>query len=244
MSEIPPGVHWHSDLWASIDGQRFGDAQRMALLVAIAESGSITAASQSLQISYKAAWDAVAAMNAQAGAPLVLRSAGGRNGGGSQLSELGQCLLAHFQRLAAAQRAFLLRHQNHLPVLVTGVHDGEVSLRTAAGQALVAQPAESEAVRPGQLMIARVAADAIVLLAGARQLRISARNRLLGVVTCLRDDGLEIDCGEGLLMRVQVTARSCQELKLLPGSLVTALFKTSSLELDSYSVHAAVACSS
>jgi molybdenum-dependent DNA-binding transcriptional regulator ModE len=67
MSEIPPGVHWHSDLWASIDGQRFGDAQRMALLVAIAESGSITAASQSLQISYKAAWDAVAARTRRQG---------------------------------------------------------------------------------------------------------------------------------------------------------------------------------
>ena len=71
----------HGTLWLSVAGEKLGGGQRMALLAGIAECGSISQAARAMQMSYKAAWDAIDSMNNLAGEPLVARVAGGRSGG-------------------------------------------------------------------------------------------------------------------------------------------------------------------
>ncbi|MDD3529147.1 MAG: LysR family transcriptional regulator, partial [Gallionellaceae bacterium] len=64
--------------------------QRVRLLEVIERLGSIQKAARELNLSYKAAWDAVNSMNNLCDQPLVLREVGGRRGGGSQLTEHGR----------------------------------------------------------------------------------------------------------------------------------------------------------
>ena len=70
---------------------------RIALLEAIGEDGSISAAARRLGLSYKAAWDAVQALNNLFDQPLVAPQAGGKAGGASALTPAGTALVAAFQ---------------------------------------------------------------------------------------------------------------------------------------------------
>ncbi|WP_237173732.1 TOBE domain-containing protein [Paracandidimonas lactea] len=97
--------------------QNWGSQRRMALLAAIGQEGSISAAARKVGLSYKAAWDAVDTMNNLAGEPLVLRTTGGRHGGGATLSERGVKLLTLFERLERQHREFMaqLARNGNLP---------------------------------------------------------------------------------------------------------------------------------
>lgn len=79
-------------------GSFLGDV-RIRLLEMIAEHRSITQAARHVPMSYKAAWDAVDAMNNLSPQPLVERSAGGRQGGGSSLTPWGRQLVTLFRAL-------------------------------------------------------------------------------------------------------------------------------------------------
>lgn len=81
--------------------------QRIALLQHIAEQGSITRAAKSAGLSYKAAWDAIDELNNLADQPLVVRSVGGKGGGGARLSEEGQRVLRLYLRLQVLQAQLL-----------------------------------------------------------------------------------------------------------------------------------------
>jgi molybdate transport system regulatory protein len=58
-------------------------------------------------VSYKAAWDAVDAMNNLAPAPLVETATGGRGGGGARLTDEGRRVIAAYRRVAAEYARFL-----------------------------------------------------------------------------------------------------------------------------------------
>lgn len=81
--------------------------RRLALLEAIGECGSISAAARKVGITYKAAWDAVDAMNNLAGCPLVSAQHGGRGGGGAELTDEGRQLVRDLQQLRNLQQAFI-----------------------------------------------------------------------------------------------------------------------------------------
>lgn len=89
-------------------GSFLGDT-RIRLLEAIDKQGSISQAAKSVPLSYKAAWDAIDAMNNLADQPLVLRSTGGKNGGGTQLTEHGRKTVALYRALEAEYQAALDR---------------------------------------------------------------------------------------------------------------------------------------
>jgi len=89
-------------------GSFLGDT-RIKLLEAIEKHGSITQAAKSVPLSYKAAWDAIDAMNNLADQPLVLRSTGGKNGGGTQITEHGKKTVALYRALEAEYQAALDR---------------------------------------------------------------------------------------------------------------------------------------
>lgn len=69
------------------------------LLEAIRQTGSISAAARSLGMSYRRAWLLVETMNRCFKEPLVTTLAGGRQGGGSQLTEMGGQVLRRYREL-------------------------------------------------------------------------------------------------------------------------------------------------
>lgn len=72
---------------------------RIRVLEAVAEHGSISKAAKAVGFSYKAAWDAVDAINNLLPGPAFITKAGGKSGGGAELTEEGRRLIAAFHRL-------------------------------------------------------------------------------------------------------------------------------------------------
>src|SRR5689334_5849286 len=97
----------NGSVWMTIGGENLGGRDRVDLLRAVAEHGSITQAAKAFGMSYKAAWDAIDAMNALAGAPLVERTTGGRGGGSSRLTARGRRLVERYEQIDAAHQRFI-----------------------------------------------------------------------------------------------------------------------------------------
>ncbi|WP_028312720.1 TOBE domain-containing protein [Derxia gummosa] len=118
-------------------GAFLGDT-RIKLLEAIDRYGSITQAARAVPLSYKAAWDAVDAMNNLAEQPLVERSVGGRHGGGTNLTDYGRRLVNVYRAMEGEYQTAL----DHLWQRIADADSGEVadfqmmlrrmSLRTSA----------------------------------------------------------------------------------------------------------------
>ncbi|MFZ2392497.1 winged helix-turn-helix domain-containing protein [Rhodoferax sp.] len=94
-------------------GSFLGD-KRIRLLEAIDKTGSISQAAKAVPFSYKAAWDAVDDMNNVAPEPLVNRSTGGRNGGGTELTAFARRLTAFYRALEQASQLALERLTRNL----------------------------------------------------------------------------------------------------------------------------------
>jgi molybdate transport system regulatory protein len=108
-------------------GTVFGD-KRIRLLEAIAEHGSLNRAARAVPLSYKAAWDALDAMNNLAEAPLVVRTTGGRNGGGTRLTEHGLRMVALYRAMESSQQEMLDRLSS--PRALAAAADEGAPLRT------------------------------------------------------------------------------------------------------------------
>lgn len=96
-------------LWLRAGGETLAGATRIALLAAIREAGSITGAAKAVGISYKAAWEAVDAMNNLAGEALVMRAVGGKGGGGTTLTPRAERLIETFHAIEREHRGFMER---------------------------------------------------------------------------------------------------------------------------------------
>jgi len=94
-------------------GPFLGDT-RIRLLEAIDIHGSISQAAKAVPLSYKAAWDAVDAMNNLADEALVLRSTGGRNGGGTRLTDYGRKIVALYRAVEQEYQGALDRLAGHM----------------------------------------------------------------------------------------------------------------------------------
>ncbi|MCG3171154.1 MAG: Molybdenum-pterin-binding protein MopA [Pseudomonadales bacterium] len=94
-------------IWMTVGGSNLGGPGRIELLARIADCGSITQAAKAMKMSYKAAWDAVDAMNNLAGEPLVERLAGGKGGGGTRLTSRGEQLVENFRLIEREHRRFV-----------------------------------------------------------------------------------------------------------------------------------------
>ena len=79
---------------------------KIALLEAIGETRSITAAAKAMGMSYRRAWILVDEMNTSLARPAVASTTGGERGGSSALTEVGVKLVALYRRIEArAERA-------------------------------------------------------------------------------------------------------------------------------------------
>lgn len=92
-------------------GLKLGEGEvsdrRLRLLAALERTGSISGAARAIGMTYKAAWDAVDAINNLADRPLVVTRHGGSRGGGAELTGEGRQLLAAWRRLDGLQREML-----------------------------------------------------------------------------------------------------------------------------------------
>ena len=96
-----------SKLTLEMLGQPFLLEKRIELLHAIEAHGSISKAAKAVPMSYKSAWEAVDTMNALSPEPIVCRETGGKDGGGTTITEYGQQLLKNYAVLKEEHRRFL-----------------------------------------------------------------------------------------------------------------------------------------
>ncbi|MDR5754804.1 MULTISPECIES: TOBE domain-containing protein [unclassified Caballeronia] len=199
-------------IWLRSGAETLGGAARIALLAAIRETGSITGAAKAVGMSYKAAWDAIDAMNNLAGEPLVVRASGGKGGGGTTLTPAALRLIDTFRVIERAHRAFLqqagaaidgfaenwqligrigmrtsARNQlaGKVATVTRGTVNDEVQLALPGGQTVVAVVTHESTEALG-LVPGRDAVALIkaswVMLMTDEPARLSARNRLQGTV--------------------------------------------------------------
>ena len=102
-----------SDIHASVSLKRGlspkVSLERVALVQAIDELGSITAAARRLGLSYKGAWDIVQALNNLFETPLIEAAPGGKAGGAAVVTPRGREVAAAFHRVQAEIDAALVK---------------------------------------------------------------------------------------------------------------------------------------
>ena len=94
-------------VWLEKSGETYLAPGRVTLLERIDQYGSITKAAKSMEMSYRHAWLLVEDMNGKASAPLVVRSTGGRGGGGTTLTDEGRKAIKQFKKLQEKLKFFL-----------------------------------------------------------------------------------------------------------------------------------------
>ena len=197
--------------------------RRLDLLVEIGRNESINGAAKAVGMTYKAAWEAVEAMNNLAGVTLVAARQGGRGGGGAELTEAGQKLVAELGRLSALQAQFMTAldsdetlgktfqmlkrmemktsARNALAGTVEAIKEGavnaEVTLRLAGGDAIYAtitlDSVRSLGLKPGKTGYALIKASWIILTPADEKIRTSARNRLCGTITRIEEGAINTE---------------------------------------------------
>jgi len=208
----PSTTRMSGRLWLEKDAHGFLGQGRAELLERIDELGSMAKAAKAMGMGYKRAWDMVEAMNNLAEAPLVERTAGGRGGGGTRLTEHGRAMIAEFRTAEAAYARFLdllsaeagdpdrlralmgrlalktsARNQwwGRVTAVRPGTVNSEVHLALGGGEALVSVITNESVRELGITQGAEVAAlvkASHVSLAPTGAPRTSARNRLCGTV--------------------------------------------------------------
>lgn len=226
----------------------------MALVEAIGELGSISGAARRVGLSYRAAWDAVQALNNLFDQPLVTAAAGGKTGGAATVTAQGRAVLAAFRRVEAEMAAARAKLDQGLGAdvfwslgmktsarnalrgeivrIVEGSVNAEVTLRMAGGLEIVSvvtsQSVDDLGLAVGGQAIALIKSSFVVLARG-ENLRTSARNQLAGVIAS-REDGavnsdIRLDLGGGKTLAASITLESAQVLELAVGDRITALIK-------------------
>lgn len=89
------------NLWLEVDGHVVLSEWRVALLEAVAETGSISAAAQRMNIGYRQAWAKLHECEAHLGVQLVETTIGGSGGGGAQLTAAGRDYVDRYRRFSA-----------------------------------------------------------------------------------------------------------------------------------------------
>lgn len=225
MSHSPPldSLRIDGHLWFNRGEKGYLGGKRIELLEQIEATGSISQAAKAAKLSYKAAWDAVDAMNNLSERPLVTRAAGGAGGGGTQLTDFGREMLHVWRRMQHEYERFLAEvsrgiegfddidrllkaiamktsARNQFRGRVTRVEKGAVNaslqLDIGEGQTITAT-LTNDSIDELQLSPGKPAIALIkasfVLLSPDPDMRISARNRLTGTISALTPGAVNCD---------------------------------------------------
>ena len=88
------------NIWLEGDGALVMSDYRVRLLAAIHDTGSLAAAAQRMNLSFRRAWDKMRELKAKMGRLLVDSAVGGAQGGGSRLTVDGRALVQRYQEFA------------------------------------------------------------------------------------------------------------------------------------------------
>ena len=91
---------------------------KVALLEAIEETGSISAAGRKLGMSYRRAWLLVDALNRACTRPVITTATGGREGGGTALTPTGTEIVRRYRRIELLATAAAAKEINALQKLL------------------------------------------------------------------------------------------------------------------------------
>ena len=100
-------------------GDRIGPG-KIALLKAVDQTGSISAAGRALGMSYRRAWRLIEELNTCFSKPLVTAQTGGKSGGGAELTMLGKSVIAHYSAIEAKSHKAATRHLSALQATLRG----------------------------------------------------------------------------------------------------------------------------
>jgi molybdate transport system regulatory protein len=92
---------------------------KIALLKGVRETASISAAARQLGMNYKRAWYLLDTLNQGFHQPVVEAVQGGRGGGGTRLTALGETLIASYEAIEAACTTAAAPHVEALVALTT-----------------------------------------------------------------------------------------------------------------------------
>ncbi len=117
-----------------VPGGRLGPG-KVALLEAVAETGSISGAARAMAMSYRRAWLLVDELNRMFRAPLVEAQPGGAGGGGAALTPLGREVVAHYRSIEDKARAAGALHIDALRALADPNEASTASTETSGESA-------------------------------------------------------------------------------------------------------------
>jgi molybdate transport system regulatory protein len=94
--------------WIEFKGRRVLGKGGAAILEQIKKEGSISKAAEKLGMSYRYVWNYLNEINKTVGEPIVETFKGGKTGGGgANLTDLGECLLAEYNRINKSLEEFV-----------------------------------------------------------------------------------------------------------------------------------------
>jgi molybdate transport system regulatory protein len=96
-----------ANFWIEKDEQVVLSTWRVKLLEAVAETGSISAAAEHMNISYRRAWDKIHESEERLGVRLVETQTGGAGGGGSQLTEAALDYVRRFREFTTGLNSII-----------------------------------------------------------------------------------------------------------------------------------------
>ncbi len=100
-------------LWLERDGVLALSDYRLRLLLLIEETGSLAAAAERMNLSYRRAWGKIREIEDHLGFRLVESESGGSSGGRSRLTPQGRDMVRRYQRFAdAAHDAVAAAYEN------------------------------------------------------------------------------------------------------------------------------------
>jgi molybdate transport system regulatory protein len=103
-----------SSIWINRKKHPLIGEKRIELLKQIDKTGSLSKAAKAAKMSYKAAWDTLKSINDAADTLLVKSVTGGKNGGGSVLTEKGRLYVKLYDKLYEEQRHFFESIEEHI----------------------------------------------------------------------------------------------------------------------------------
>ncbi|MEJ0095312.1 MAG: molybdenum-dependent transcriptional regulator [Methylocella sp.] len=249
------------------DGRLLVGRERVTLLEAVIEHGSITKAAEVAGFSYKTAWDAVNAINNLLPRPAFITHTGGPRGGGAEVTAEGRRLLTAFRHLEEKlgrisqsiveeglehERDLLFwgvglklstRNAFHCTVLEVAAApvNVEVRLEVSPGveiSSIVTNASIAElGLAPTRCVVAVVNASSVLLAPCNETPRISARNKIGGLVVERFDGGADaevtVELGQGKTLTSIMTVDSADAGGVAAGVKVWAIFQSSHVILAS-----------
>ena len=88
-----------SRIWIEKDGDPFLGFGRIKLLKKVDEKKSINAAAKEMNMSYSKAWKLINDINQYTEKPVIIKNIGGKNGGGTVLTDYGKTLIEGFENI-------------------------------------------------------------------------------------------------------------------------------------------------